>query len=357
LAGSVGTNLKFVPNNPGKIIDGRVMAESYFCFQLDCMRLLKMLLVFVLMNTFISCRHKAKGVGGDIKEIEPADFLAMFNPLDLPVNFSDSALSKKPTDSLIPWSVLSKFVSDTLVQKHFGKNVKPKFYASGKVAIKNSETYLFIKALTPAKKVLFLVCLDKDEKFRTGMPIIIREEDSDIRYAASLDNKYAISVSRIHKDADGKAIFTRTVWVYNAEGVFTLILRESNEGKPRIAQIYNPIDTLAHKHKFTGDYIQDKRNFISFRDGRNNTILRFFVHFEKDNGKCKGELKGEARFVSSTVARYLANGDPCSLEFSFNDGNVRMKEMEGCGNHRDIRCYFEGVYPKHKETPAKPKRR
>ena len=37
-----------------------------------------------------------------------------------------------------------------------------------------------------------------------------------------------------------------------------------------------------------------------------------------------------------------------------------MKELEGCGNHRDIRCYFDGVYNKQKEIntkPAKPKRR
>ena len=149
---------------------------------------------------------------------------------------------------------------------------------------------------------------------------------------------------------DGRTLFVRTVYVYNAEGVFTLIMKESNEGKPKTAQIYNPIDTFAHKHKFTGDYLQDKRNFISFRDGKNNSVIRFFVHFEKDNGNCKGELKGEARFVSSTIARYIANGDPCSLEFNFNEKNVRMKELEGCGNHRDIRCYFDGVYIKHKET-------
>ena len=173
------------------------------------------------------------------------------------------------------------------------------------------------------------------------------------RYAATIDNKYAISVSRIHKDADGRSVFVRTVYVYNAEGVFTLIMRESNEGKPRTAQIYNPIDTLAHKHKFTGDYIQDKRNFISFRDGKNNSVIRFFVHFEKDNGNCKGELKGEARFVSSGIARYIANGDPCSLEFNFTEKNVRMNELDGCGNHRDIRCFFEGVFIKHKEQNVK----
>jgi hypothetical protein len=318
------------------------------------MRLLKMVLFLVPLTFFMYCRQKASENGGEVKKVEPEEFQAMFHPLSLPVNFADSLLAKKATDSPLAWSVYSQFIADSLVQKNFGKAGKPRLFASGKLVVKKAETYLFIKALGSSKKVLYIVCLDKDGKFRTGMPLLIREDNSEIRYAAAIDNKYAISVSRLRKDGDGRNFFVRTVYVYNEEGVFTLIMRESNEGKPKTAQIYNPIDTFARKHKFTGDYIQDKRNFISFRDGKNNSVLRFFVHFEKDNGNCKGELKGEARFVTSTVARYIANGDPCSLEFNFNDRSVRMKELEGCGNHRDIRCYFEGLYNRHKEANTKP---
>jgi hypothetical protein len=318
------------------------------------MRLLKQMLVFAFFIFLLSCRHKSSGAGGNDKILEPEDFLAMFHSLNPPVNFADSSLSKKPGDSPMAWSVFSRFISDTLILKHFGKLAKPALFAAGKLEVKKAETYLFIKALGQAKKILFVVCFNRDGKYQMGMPIVERDEDSEIRFAATLDNKYAISVSRLRKDGDGRTFFIRTVYVYNAEGVFTLIMRESNEGKPKSAQIYNPIDTLARKHKFTGDYILDKRNFISFRDGKNNSVLRFFVHFEKENGNCKGELKGEARFVSSTIARYIANGDPCSLEFNFNDKNVRMKELEGCGNHRDIRCYFDGEYVKHKEPVSKP---
>jgi hypothetical protein len=312
-----------------------------------------MVFIFLSLAFFVCCRQKVSESGGEVHKIEPEDFQAMFHPLNLPLSFADSSLSRKAPDSPLSWSVFKQFISDSLIQKHFGKSQKPKLYASGKLQVKNAETYLFLKALSPTKKVLYIVCLDRDGKFKAGMPLIIRDDDSQIRYAASLDNKYAISVSRLRKDEDGRTFFIRTVYVYNDEGVFTLIMTESNEGKPRIAQIYNPIDTLAHKHKFTGDYSQDKRNFISFRDGKNNAVIRFFVHFEKDNGNCKGELKGEARFVSSAVARYIANGDPCSLEFSFNEKNVHMKELDGCGNHRDIRCYFDGVYSRHSEINAR----
>jgi hypothetical protein len=318
------------------------------------MRLLKMMFVFASLIVFLCCKHRSAGAGGEVKKIEPDDFLGMFRSLSLPVSFADSNLTKKSSDSSLAWAVFSQFIADSLVQKNFGKTVKPKLYAAGKLGVKNGETYLFIKALSASKKIIYVACLNKDGKFQIGMPLVIREEDSELRYSAAIDNKYAISVSRLRKDGDGRVFFIRTVYVYNSEGVFTLIMRESNEGKPRTSQIYNPIDTLTHKHRFTGDYLQDKRNFISFRDAKNDKLIRFFVHFEKDNGNCKGELKGEARFVSSTAARYIANGDPCSLEFSFTDKSVRMKELEGCGNHRDIRCYFEGVYNKHREIPVKP---
>jgi hypothetical protein len=318
------------------------------------MRLLKMMLVLVPMVVFLCCRHKSSEAGGEVKKIEPEDFLAMFRTLSLPLNFSDSSLSKKPADSPLALIVYSQFLADSLIQKHFGKTIRPRLYASGKLVVKNAETYLLIKALSPSKKILYLACLDKEGKFRTGMPLLFREDDSEIRYAAAIDNKYAISISRLRKDGDGRTLFVKTVFVYNEEGVFTLIMRESNEGKPKTAQIYNPIDTFAHKHKFTGDYLQDKRNFISVRDGKNNSLVRFFVHFEKDNGNCKGELKGEARFISPAIARYTSNGDPCSIEFNFSEKTVRIKELEGCGNHRDIRCYFDGIYEKHKEPAGKP---
>src|SRR5450432_338318 len=320
------------------------------------MRLFSFMFLFVRLTICLCCANKGTGNNGIPVKIEPEDFLAMFHPLSLPVNFADSSLSKKSTDSSIGWPVFNQFIPDSLIQKHFGKTMKPRLYGSGRLIVKKAETYLFIKALSPAKKMLFIVCMDAEGKFVTGMPLLIREEESDIRYAASIDNKYTISVSRLRKDAEGRKFFIRTVYVYNTEGVFTLIMTESNEGKPKIGLIYNPIDTLPHKHKFTGDYSQDKRNYISFRDGKNNSVIRFFVHFEKDDGNCKGELKGEARFVSSTLARYIANGDPCSIEFNFSEKNVRMKELEGCGNHRDIRCFFDGIYPRHKENNPKPVR-
>jgi hypothetical protein len=114
---------------------------------------------------------------------------------------------------------------------------------------------------------------------------------------------------------------------------------------------------LPHKHKFTGDYIQNKRNIISFRDGKDPSRILFFVHFEKDEGSCKGELKGEAKFISASTARFRSSGDPCTVDFAFGSSGVTMKELDGCGNHRDIKCFFEGYFERHSPAKAKGKKK
>ncbi|MBA4166812.1 MAG: hypothetical protein H0X41_04615, partial [Chitinophagaceae bacterium] len=141
---------------------------------------------------------------------------------------------------------------------------------------------------------------------------------------------------------------------YNsASNDFTLIVTEP--GQEVSEDIQNPIDTFPRKSKFAGDYLTDKKNFISFRDSRKPSEVLFFTHFEKDKGGCKGELKGTARFVSPKMAQYKENGNPCTLEFTFSTSSVAMKEVEGCGSYRDIKCFFDGTYPKKKKKEIKPK--
>ena len=94
-------------------------------------------------------------------------------------------------------------------------------------------------------------------------------------------------------------------------------------------------------------------NIVSIRDGSKANRMRFFIHFDKNNGECRGELKGEANFISANTAIYQQQGDPCSLQFNFSSSSVTLKELDGCGSHRGVKCSFDASYPKKKE--AKPK--
>ncbi|HVZ24628.1 MAG TPA: hypothetical protein VG842_01150, partial [Sediminibacterium sp.] len=148
---------------------------------------------------------------------------------------------------------------------------------------------------------------------------------------------------------DNQLKFSKEGWVYSSSAAgFMLILNDSNEGQDHSA-IINPIDTLPRKNKFSGDYIEDKRNFIAIRDTKSPAVYAFFIHFEKDNGACTGELKGEMKLNSPNSAQFTENGDPCVIDFHFDGRDVTLKERGSCGNHRGIKCYFDDTFTKKRE--------
>jgi hypothetical protein len=118
-------------------------------------------------------------------------------------------------------------------------------------------------------------------------------------------------------------------------------------------EVINPIDTLSRKRKYTGDYLKDKKNYISVRDSKYPNQLMFFIHMKSDDNDCDGELKGEMLVTSSTTAIYRQGGDPCVMSFSFSSNTVTVKEDEGCGSHRGLNCSFNGRYSLKKESNSK----
>lgn len=298
-----------------------------------------------------ACRDKKKiSLKGD-EAVDVKDFIQSFPEVTLPFTVSDTTVNKKTNDSsLIAYAIYTQFVPDSVLKKDFGKS-KPKLYQLGRVKEKRRETYLFVKAAFGAKKVGYLVTFGKDNEYLNSLPLIKTGGNYSSMYG-SLDKKFQITTYRERKTKSGVLTFKRNVFIYNsASNDFTLILTEPNE--EIMEDIINPIDTLSQKNKFTGDYPVNKKNFISFRDGKNASEILFFTHFEKNKGECVGEIKGTARFVSAKMARYKENGNPCTLEFSFTSGAVVMKEVEGCGSYRDIKCFFDGTYPKKKRKTEK----
>ena len=310
-----------------------------------------LLVLCVLAWITVGCKDKKRiSLTGD-EPVEVTDFIEFFPEAKLPIVVADTTLSKKVTDSsLIAYSVFTQFVPDSVLKKDFNK-ANPKLYPIGRVKEKGRETYLFVKAVQGAKRVAYLVTFDDEEKYLNTLRLV-RTGENYSRVYGSLDKKFQITTYRERKSSGGDITFKRNVYIYNnASNDFTLILTEPND--EIMEEVLNPIDTLPQKNKYTGDYPANKKNFISFRDGKNPSEILFFTHFEKNKGECVGEIKGVARFVSSKKAVYKEAGNPCTLEFTFTTSSVYMKEVEGCGSFRDIRCFFEGTYPKKKNKPAK----
>ncbi|MEI9946663.1 MAG: hypothetical protein WDN26_20875 [Chitinophagaceae bacterium] len=322
-------------------------------YQLQIMTAFSKFCLFIFLTTLlIGCKSKKKASLAGEDPVEVTDFIDFFPAVKLPYAITDTSLLKKDKDSLlISYKVFTQFVPDSVISKVFGKGIKPKIYPMGKV--EGEETYLFAKAVAGAKRTAFVITFDGKDNLITAMPFLTPDQNSATQQTASLDSRYTLYKNMSRKNSDGTTSEGKDVYVLNSDAKnFTLIMTDALDDK--ITELINPIDTFSRKQKNAADYGSGKMNIVSIRDGRKKGLLTFFIHFEKSNGACTGELKGDAIIKSATQAEYREAGDPCSLQFTFTSSGVTLKEIEGCGSRRGLRCSFDGFYPRKKEAKSKP---
>ena len=300
---------------------------------------------------FASCKEKKPiSMLGDEK-VQVSDFIDFFQTLKPPIQLGDTLLLKKEKDSLlISHKVFTQFMSDSVFRSVFAKGVNPKIYPLGKTISNDGETYLFLKAISNDKKAMYVIAVDKKKKFQAALTALRMDQSNITRQSLSIDRSMGITKSIIRKNADGTVSEGKDVYVFEpGSRQFILVMTDALEEKP--AELLNPIDTLSRKQKYTADYGTGKKNLVSIRDGRKNDRLSFYIHFEKNDGKCVGELKGEAIIKSTTTAEYRIDGDPCILKFRFSSGAVTLQE-ESCGARRGLNCLFDGTYSRMKDSKS-----
>ena len=148
----------------------------------------------------------------------------------------------------------------------------------------------------------------------------------------------------------GNLTYEKKGWAYT-DNAFRLIYFDSNK-KPENKVVLNPIDTLADHNSFSGNYATNAKNFIALRDNGSPNKYQFFMHFEKKDGDCVGELKGILNF-NKNMATYREKGDPCIIHFTIQGNNISIKEDGNCGNHRGITCYFNDNFTRKKKAKKK----
>ena len=308
----------------------------------------KCLLLILVPLLLLSCKSKKVSLAVNDEQVNISDFLDFFQPLKLPYGVTDTVLRRKePESAVINYKLFSRFVPDSVLTHLFGKEAHPHLYAIGRIKVPKAETYVFVKGTLKDRRALYVVCFDRKDRFAAARPVLYSDNEPGVTSRMDMDAKYTITLLHEHK-AGGQVIYHKDAYVFNEDTGLLLILTETNETRSHVPPVYDPIDTLSRKHKFSGDYAQDKRNLIAIRDGRDASRFLFFIHFEKDDGTCNGEVKGEARFIGPSTGRYRASTDPCAIEFSFGSEGVSIKEIGGCGVHRDIKCFFEGYYERRK---------
>ncbi|NOT52280.1 MAG: hypothetical protein HOP10_13495 [Chitinophagaceae bacterium] len=308
----------------------------------------------IVLALLASCGGKKKkpSMTGEEK-VEISDFIDFFQPVRLPFYYADSMMNKKQKDTfLISYKIFTQFVPDSVLGKVYGKNTKISIHALGKFVVPKAETYLFVKTTTTDKKVIFILAFDRDQKYAATLPSLRPDQVRTTFQSVTMDKKLGITKMVQRKNANGTISEGKDVYVFDRNvNDFTLVMTDALEDKPM--ELINPIDTLPRKHKWSADYLNGKRNLVSVRDGRRNDRISFFIHFEKNNADCIGELKGEAKITSSNSAEFRVDGDPCVLTLIFSSSSVRLREEEGCGNHRGIQCLFDGSFSRKKETKPK----
>lgn len=306
------------------------------------------MILLLVLAILTGCKHKKQhSLSGD-EPIEISDFIGFFQPVQLSYQVTDSVFSKKEKDSLlISYKIFTQFVPDSILSKMFGKGIKPEIYPLGKVRVPNAETYLFVKTVTNDKKAVFILGFDNKQKFIAAMPALQPDNNRATMQSVIMDKRYTITKTVLQKKADGSISEGKDVYILNPDGrSFMLIMTDALNDK--ITELINPIDTLSRKNKLSADYVNGKMNMVSIRDGRRSDRISFFIHFEKNNGECTGELKGEAMLRSSTTAEYREAGDPCVLKLIFSKTSVTLKEEEGCGSRRGLKCSFDGNFARKK---------
>jgi hypothetical protein len=310
--------------------------------------------VFAILSIFlvVSCKQKKNPSMSGEEPVEVGDFIGFFQKMNPPFQVTDSIFQKKDKDSLlISYKVFSQFVPDSVLASIF-KGTKPKIYPLGKVEVSGAESYLFVKAVSPGKKAIITLAFDKGSNFIAPLLLLRSDAPKTMQRAAVLDRRYTFTKTQLRKNADGSFSEGKDVYALNADAKnFMLIMTDAMDDK--ITELQNPIDTLPKKNKLSADYSNAKMNLVSIRDGRRADRITFFIHFERNGGECSGELKGEAIIKSPNLAEYRVSGDPCVLQFRFTSSAVTLKEVEGCGSRRGLRCSFDGSYARKREVKSK----
>lgn len=312
------------------------------------------LFTFFVLLLILGCTEKKKILLSGQEPVALADFISFFTPLPRPVTLADSILIKKFPDSLaISIPILQGILPDSVLKPFTSKKEKPQFHAIGKIEVPDAETYVLIHHSSRSKRLVWVLVFDKESVFQSATSFFYPVPKKGIQQSLLIDRKFLFSLLQLRKNVDATMSEGKAVYVYNeAAKQFTLIMTEALEDK--VEELINPIDTLPATRKYAADYTQGKMNLVSIRDGRKQDRFTFFIHFEKRNGECTGELKGEAFWKSPTKAEYRQAGDPCVLQFIFSSNGVRLQE-QNCGSRRNTGCLFDGSFVRKKSSRVKKK--
>ncbi len=312
---------------------------------------MKKTLTVLLLITLVYCKPKKVDLSGN-KPLKANEFLTAFPTIINNFYVADTNVLKVIDTTTIGINAIKQFVPDSVLGKILETKKKYNFHPIGKIE-KPTELYLLAAITQKNKTETFVFVFDKLYKYVTYKQLLITDNNDDYIHALTINKEPTFLLSKEKINAETKQLqFTRQGWAFSNNS-FMVVVNDSNEDEKKLQTIINPIDTLPRKNKLSGEYMEDSKNFMSIRDGKNVNTYLFFIHFEKKDGQCIGELKGNLVMKSANKGIYNIGGDPCIIDFEFKENEVRIKEQGSCGNRRGIDCFFKDTFIKKKEKKKK----
>lgn len=312
---------------------------------------MKYWVLFVCIFTLtIACKQKKANLSGDIP-VKVNDFVAAFPVAALPYTIADTALLQTSDTTHISHKIFNQFIPDSVLQPAIDTDESFEILPVVRVEKPKDKEYYLLANIKQKKKVFLVVLVfSKKNKFLAARILFDNQQNEGYQYSLTVNKEPTFIVSQEKINPETKLLqFTRVGWIYaTTTSTFMVVVNDSNEDVAKLSVVLNPIDTLPQKNKLSGDYLEDGKNFISLRDGKDANTYLFFIHFEKKGGTCIGELKGDMKLKDATNAVYSVSGDPCIIDFVFKNNEITLKEQGSCGNRRGIECFFNDTFIKKK---------
>lgn len=314
-------------------------------------------ILLLLLITVFSCKEKKPDLSGNTN-LKAEEFFNVFKLIKLPTTIADTSMLRLADTVKIGYKALLQFVPDSALKQVIPDAKKTTIHPFGRIQNekeKDAEIYLLANVTSKGKTSLYVFVFNKTHKYLNKKEVLKDKHDDNYSHTVSINREPTFVEGKERTEGD-QLKYTRIGWAFiESTNHFMVVINDGNENTVKNEKIINPIDTLPRKNQLSGDYQQDKKNFISIRDGKNANTYEFFIHFEKNEGSCTGELKGEMKIISAKHGQYKANGDACVIDFTFNGNEISFKEQGICGNHRGIKCQFNDSYIKKREPKKKKK--
>jgi hypothetical protein len=306
----------------------------------------KFFLALALLICFSNCKNPEADLTGN-KKVTPEDFLKAFREIAFPAIISDTALKDFGDTAVVSKTVFTQFIQDSALQKFINNPAGNYIIHPAGIIHKQDRDFLLATFSSAKETALGVFVLDGKHQFLTSFPLLNTIQKDEYRHSVTITEEPTFILKKEKNAPNNLTLYSRNGFAYSASSnAFAEVLHDSNEDTARNSEIINPIDTLPSTNKFSGDYVADKKNFISVRDGKNALTYSFFIHFEKSNANCVGELKGMMSLTNEQEAIFTESGDPCVINFKFTGNTIKIEEQDNCGNHRGITCPFDFTFKK-----------